>query len=272
MITPSAPGELAAKVNGQGILRSNYEGQVAQFQSAMVAQGVSFSGNEGKPLAMEVRRQVLESMIEEALIAQIAATRGITVTEQVLQQRVQDDITAGGGAEKFAQWLQRNNLTQDQYATLLRNQILTDELVRQLGTKIPDKVKQVHLRQILVDDEAKAKDLRKRLDGGTNFADLAKKSSMDEESRAEGGDRGFLPMGMGVIDPDIEKALAGAAPGQILGPIPSPFGFYLVQVMAIEDQRALTAEMRQGLLHDNFVAWLEEEKGKATIERLVKFE
>ncbi len=272
MITPSAPGELAATVNGQGVLRSKYEEQVAQFQAAMVSQGMSFSGEEGKPLALEVRRQVLEAMIEEVLIAQVAASKGITVTNAVLQQRVEADMIAGGGAVKFNEWLQNNNMTREQYGNVLRNQLLTDELMRQLGTKVPDKMRQIHLRQILVEDEATARDLRKRLDGGANFAELAKKYSLDEESRENGGDRGFLPVGMGVIEEHIEITLVSAAPGQVFGPIPSPFGFYVVQVMAIEDQRALTPEMRQGLLHDNFVTWLEEEKAKAKIERNVKFE
>jgi len=272
MITPSAPGELAASVNGQGILREDYERQVAQFQSAMVAQGMSFSGEEGKPLSLEVRRQVLESMIEEALLAQVAAAQGITVTESVLQTRIDGDIAASGGEEKFKQWLQSNSLTREQYEAMMRNQILMDELVRQLGTHIPEKAKQVHFRQILVDDEAKAKALRQQLDAGADFVEVAKSSSLDEASRAEGGERGFMPLGMGAIDVDVERALEGAAAGQILGPIAAANGFYLLQVVEVDNDRVLTSEMRQGLMHDYFVAWLEEEKAKAAIERYVTFE
>jgi len=270
LITPAAPGEVAATVNGQPILREDYEKEVAQFQAAMVSQGVSFSGEEGKPLAEQVRAQVMEAMIEEVVIAQAADKQGITVSDQVLQQRISTDIQSAGGADKFNVWLQKNSLTREQYEKVMRSQIVTDEIVRRLGTQVPDKMKQVHIRQILVDDEAAAADARKSLDGGADFAALAKKVSQDEESREQGGDRGFLPLGIGLIDPEVEQAIAGLGPGQIAGPIAGPIGFYVVQVVAIEDQRALSPEMRQELMREAFMTWIEEEKGKATIERLIE--
>jgi len=270
LITPAAPGEVAATVNGKPIMREDYEKEVAQFQAAMVSQGMSFSGEEGKPLAEQVRAQVMEAMIEEAVIAQAGEKMGITATDEVLQQRISADVQSAGGADKFDVWLQKNSLTREQYEQVMRSQIVTDEIVRRLGTQVPDKARQVHLRQILVDDEDVAAQARKSLDGGADFATLAKKVSQDEESREQGGDRGFVPVGMGFLDPEVEEAIAGLGPGQIAGPIAGPTGYYVVQVVAVEDQRDLSPEMRQELMRNAFALWMEEEKGKATIERLIE--
>jgi len=264
-----APGEVAVRVNGQPISRLDFEQQVARFQAAMISQGQSFSGTEGKPLAQQVRRQVLEAMIDELLIEQAAAAQGIVLSNEVLRQRIENDIQAGGGQEKFEKWLQMNHLSSAEYERMMRSQILTDEMIRRLSLTIPATAKQVHIRQILVESEAEAKDLRKRLDTGADFADLAKKFSRDEGSREQGGDRGFLPMGASVLAPEVESALAGLAPGKVAGPIASPYGYYLIQITEVEDNRPLAPEMLQGMTREAFITWIEAQRAKANIERLI---
>jgi parvulin-like peptidyl-prolyl isomerase len=263
------PGEVAARVNGQPILRQDFEMQVIRFEAAMVSQGMSFSGQEGAVNAQQVRKQVLESMIDEALIAQAAAAEGITVSPEVLQQRIASEIQAGGGEAKFNQWLETNHMTRQEYEAAMRSQIITDEIVRRLGTKIPETMKQVHIRQILVENEADAKSIRRQLDAGAKFDDLARKFSRDEATRDQGGDRGFLPLGTSILGPEIEKALQGLQPGQIAGPIASPYGYYLIQLVEVDENRALSPEQRQGLMRDAFVDWIEEQRSKAAIERFV---
>ena len=264
-----ASGDLAARVNGQPITRAAFEEQVARFEAAMVSQGQSFSGEEGKPAAQQVRTQVLESMIDQVLIEQSAAVQGITIAEDVLRQRIDADIQAAGGKEKFNQSLRVNNLTMAGYEAMMRSLLVTDEVVRRLGTRIPDTLKQVHVRQIIVDKESEAKDLRKRLDKGEDFGELAKKYSRDEGTRSLGGDRGFLALGYELLPAEVEKAIAGLGTGKVAGPIAANPGFYLVQVVEMQDNRQTSEEMRQGLTRDALMSWLETQRASAKIERFV---
>jgi peptidyl-prolyl cis-trans isomerase C len=81
---------------------------------------------------------------------------------------------------------------------------------------------------ILVADEAKANELKAQLDGGANFAELAKANSTDTGSGANGGDLGWFGLGM-MVKP-FEDAVVVAEKGKVVGPVKSDFGFHLILV------------------------------------------
>ncbi len=81
---------------------------------------------------------------------------------------------------------------------------------------------------ILVADEAKAKDLLTQLEGGANFAELAKVNSTDTGSGANGGDLNWFGPGM-MVKP-FEEAVIAAEVGKVVGPIKTDFGFHLILV------------------------------------------
>ena len=81
---------------------------------------------------------------------------------------------------------------------------------------------------ILVADEAKAKDLLAQLEGGADFAELAKVNSTDTGSGANGGDLGWFGLGM-MVKP-FEEAVVSAEPGKVIGPVKTDFGYHLILV------------------------------------------
>lgn len=81
---------------------------------------------------------------------------------------------------------------------------------------------------ILVADEAKAKDLLTQLEGGADFAELAKANSTDTGSGANGGDLGWFGLGM-MVKP-FEEAVVAAEAGKVAGPIKTDFGYHLILV------------------------------------------
>ncbi len=81
---------------------------------------------------------------------------------------------------------------------------------------------------ILVDSEEKAKELKAQLDGGADFAELAKANSTDTGSGAQGGDLGWFGLGM-MVKP-FEDAVVGATVGKVTDPVKSDFGWHLVLV------------------------------------------
>jgi peptidyl-prolyl cis-trans isomerase C len=88
--------------------------------------------------------------------------------------------------------------------------------------------KEFSAAHILVADEAKATELKKQLDEGADFAELAKANSTDTGSGANGGDLGWF--GLGAMVKPFEDAVVAAEVGKVVGPIKSDFGYHLILV------------------------------------------
>ncbi|HRC86144.1 MAG TPA: SurA N-terminal domain-containing protein, partial [Thermoanaerobaculia bacterium] len=71
--------------------------------------------------------------------------------------------------------------------------------------------------------------LRKRIEGGEDFAAVAKEASEDPGSKDRGGDLGFF--GRGQMVPEFEQAAFGGQPGKLIGPVKTSFGYHLIEVL-----------------------------------------
>jgi peptidyl-prolyl cis-trans isomerase C len=92
-----------------------------------------------------------------------------------------------------------------------------------------------HASHILVATEEQAKDLKAQLDGGADFAELAKANSTDG-SAAGGGDLGWFGPGM-MVKP-FEDAVIALQPGQISAPVQTQFGWHLILLAETRDAAA----------------------------------
>ena len=81
---------------------------------------------------------------------------------------------------------------------------------------------------------AKAQDLRKRIQAGEDFAQLARQESDDTGSGTNGGDLGFFRRGQMV--PSFEEAAFALPPGELSEPVKSPFGYHVIRVEAKESK------------------------------------
>jgi len=85
---------------------------------------------------------------------------------------------------------------------------------------------------ILIEDGADAEQtiasIKKRLDAGENFEDLAKEMSVDTVSAKEGGDLGYA--GRGVYDEAFENALFALEEDKVSGPVRTSFGVHLIRL------------------------------------------
>lgn len=122
-----------------------------------------------------------------------------------------------------------------------RVEVKDDELQALYQKEIAGLSEQRHAAHILLevndklsDDEAKAKleEVKKRLDGGEDFAKLAKEVSQDPGSAASGGDLGYA--GQGVYDPAFEQALYALKDGEVSAPVRSEFGWHLIKLLGVQ--------------------------------------
>ena len=171
-----------------------------------------------------------------------------------------------------------------------RDNVLRDNLVQQAidqGTT-PEKLQtaynalksqpgfaseEVHARHILVADEATARDVLKQLQGGADFATLAKEKSTDPSAQSNGGDLGYFKREAMV--PEFAEAAFKIEPGTVgAEPVKSQFGWHVIKVedrrqtvpafeekepelreqVAREIVNALVADMREGAKIERFNA------------------
>ena len=266
-----AQAPVAARVNGKPILLAEFEKNVARRQAEMTKQGIDFDTPEGQTALAEMRRQILEGMIEQELIDQQAAKLGLTVTDAELNAAINQSIAETGGADAFNKYLANvAGMTLDEWRAGQREAMLTQKVIERVTRDAPTKAEQVHARHILVDTAAEANALLAKLRAGADFALLAQQYSKDTVASAGGGDLGWFPRG-GLFDAALEKAAFELQPGQISGVVPSDLGgFHIVQVLERDSSRPLSDDALREAQQMAVQNWLDALKVSATIERLIK--
>jgi peptidyl-prolyl cis-trans isomerase SurA len=115
-------------------------------------------------------------------------------------------------------------------------------------------------------------EIRERLEGGTvEFADMARQYSMDGTA-GQGGDLGWVYPGDTV--PEFERAMDGLEPKQIAGPVRTPFGYHLIQVVERRTDEASPDRVRaaaRNALRERKVAeayqeWVTQVRDRAYVE------
>ncbi|MEO6015028.1 MAG: peptidylprolyl isomerase [Devosia sp.] len=91
---------------------------------------------------------------------------------------------------------------------------------------------EVHARHILVTSEDDAKAIKAELDGGADFATLAKTKSIEPGAAQSGGDLGYFKAAM-MVKPFADAAFAMKV-GEVSNPIQTQFGWHIIKV---EDRR-----------------------------------
>jgi peptidyl-prolyl cis-trans isomerase C len=110
-------------------------------------------------------------------------------------------------------------------------------LVRFQGSQVPVKPGQKDLTE--PEALAKVQALRQRIEGGEDFAKVAKQESDDVGSGANGGDLGTLTHGQTV--PAFEEAAFAMKPGELSQPVKTPFGYHLIKLTSKDAKTFETA-------------------------------
>jgi len=134
-------------------------------------------------------------------------------------------------------YLEDRALRRAYFAEAIANAV-TEETVRAEYDKFvadftpADEIRASH---ILVPTEEEANAVKSQLDGGTDFATLAKEKSIDPGA-ANGGDLGFFGKGM-MVAPFEAAAFALTEAGEVSAPVQSQFGWHVIR---LEEKRQST--------------------------------
>ena len=257
----------AAVVNGQPITLMEYETQAEVAQRYYLQQpGVDPETEAGKVALAQLRHQVLDWLIDQVLIEQAALREGIVVSDDQVEAEIEK--MRGEDEARFSQWLVANGLTIESFKRRLRVEMMGAVLSERVAGNIPTSVEQVRARHILLSTEEEANKVLAQLKAGSDFATLAKTSSLDQTTAQQGGDLGFFPRGL--MAPEFEEAAFSLEPGETSGVIRTQFGYHLLQVIQKEPHREVPPEILPALRQQAFQRWLESERAGATIELIVE--
>jgi peptidyl-prolyl cis-trans isomerase C len=256
---------LIARVNGQPIFLDVYEKQVEQTEKALAEQGIVAQGAESETQRAQVRENVLNGLIEQAIIEQAAAGMGITVTDQELEQSLQAIVGQGQGS--LEDWLAANAMTLEELRVMQRAQMLAGKVIAAVSASVPTAADQVHARHILSADIARAQAIAERLTEGENFAAVAQQESEDQSTAANGGDLGWFPKDTPMMPPAVIEAAFTLQPGEISPVVQSEIGYHVIKVEAREANRPLSPEMLLYAQQRAFEVWLAQQRAQARIER-----
>jgi foldase protein PrsA len=87
------------------------------------------------------------------------------------------------------------------------------------------------LRVVLTKTEAKANQAKQALQSGQSWGSVAKRYSIDQASKDQGGS--LLGIAKGTQEKAFDEAIFSAKKGQLTGPVRTQFGFYVFQVQKI---------------------------------------
>jgi parvulin-like peptidyl-prolyl isomerase len=225
------------------------EQQIAQAQQAQTpGQEAPPAPKPGTPEYDAIRRNALENIRIQRLVEVEARKCGkpCEVTEKDVDKELKKvrDQNFEGSQKKLEDFLKASKLTMDDARRILRLSLLQPKLFNRVtrGVRFTEadarkyydaNIAQFKVpagrtaRHILVKTKAEADAIRARLTT-ENFAEIARKESLDPGSGKQGGDLG--PIQKGQLVPEFEKVAFALRDGEISDPVKTQFGWHIIQV------------------------------------------
>lgn len=133
-----------------------------------------------------------------------------------------------------------------------------------------DEAKGSHARGILLGSRQEAEEIGARIEAGEDFGALAREYSQDSASREQGGDLGWIKQG-GIGSRVVIGLALQLEPGVLSQPVvddsvQAKGGYWLVEVVDRDDSRELDNETRSTIKMRLFEDWVNENRGKYSVE------
>lgn len=253
--TPT-PLPMAIRIDGEGLLLTDYEEEFKRAEDAILALGKTLSSEE-------LKQMVIDDLTGTMLLDEEARRNGYTISEPEIDKRINGIREQFGGDEGFNRWLNENHFSIE---SLQRSIARTSGAAWQrdkLMDAVGETADQIHARQILFVQETSAINYRQRVDSGADFAGLAA-----EADPITKGDLGWFPKGY-LLQPEVEEAVFSLQVGKVSQVIRSAIGFHLVQVVERDPARKLSPEAREVLQTYAVKEWVSRAKAGASIEIII---
>jgi peptidyl-prolyl cis-trans isomerase C len=221
-----------AMVNGRAITQIEFDVRWGELSEATRAR---YNKEGGK-------RRFLDELITRELLMQEARRQGLDQNDGIRDK-----------AQRYKEQLILDELLKDKLQSKV--ELTQDELdayYEKHARELLDPLK-VQVSQMLLPNLPAAKDLETQVNRGGDFAKFAQRYSIDDKTKAKGGDLG--PYRKGQVLPEVDAAIHTLKPGMVSAPIKTESGYYLVMITPLDKEiiqadLATRERLRQELLAD----------------------
>ena len=252
-----------ATVNGETIYATNVDSEIARLKK--VAPKL-FTKKYGNLSTTQLRKSLLDSLINEKLLTQEARRRNLKVNSTTLHESKTAIRSKFASQEEYQRFLSKSGITADQLSEALTSNLLVAELANNLVSEkdITDTEARTYFEahkakyatitskraaQILFapGDMKTATSVRREIASGADFATLAKKYSKDTGSAVRSGDLGWSTS---VYPPAFQAALDALNVGEVSQPVTTEYGIHLIKLLEVREGSARFEEARGQVIAD----------------------
>ena len=238
-------GQNVAIVNGRAVPKARLD---------VIAQQVARSGKQVTP---EMQGQLRDEVIAREIFMQEAQIRGLDATEDYKTQ---------------LELARQSLLIRELFADFQKKNPVTDVEAKAEYDKFAaaNGAKEYKASHILVEKEDEAKAIIDQIKKGGKFGEIAKKSSKDPGSGANGGDLDWAAAGSYVKE--FSDAMATLAKGKMTDvPVKSQFGFHIIKLDDVREAQLpkfddVKPQITQQLTQQKLATYQQELRAKAKVE------
>ena len=242
----AAQAQNIAVVNGKSVPKARVDALLKQVNAQAAAQG--------QQLPPDLDQRARDKVVLDEIFLQEAEKRGLAATPDYKLQMEQ----ARAGL-----------LIQALFADYTKKNPVTDAEIQAEYDKFKTQASgtEYRARHILVEKEEEAVALIKQIKGGAKFDELAKKSSKDTGSGANGGDLDFAAPGAYV--PEFSQAMVKLKKGELTEtPVKTQFGWHVIKLEDTRDAKfppleEVKPQIQQRLGQQKLAAFRDEVRAKA---------
>jgi parvulin-like peptidyl-prolyl isomerase len=241
------PEGAVAVVGDKTVTKEEFDQLIEQQKKSAEAQKQDFPA-PGTTEYEALKATVVKGLVEQKEWELEGESMGIEVTDQEIETQLNQAKEQNGltDEQKYQAELAKAGITDAQVRDQVRLRILTNKIFEAVTKKVtvsdadiqayydknPTKYQQPasrEVRHILVKNEALAQKLHDQIQGGADFATLAKKYTQDQASKADGGK--FTAFKGRTVAP-FDEFVFSAKTGELSEPIKTEFGWHIIEVLS----------------------------------------
>jgi peptidyl-prolyl cis-trans isomerase C len=211
---PSIPADVVARVGDRMLTLADFKRYLERNTGTDLAQ-----------LTPEVSSAMMDQYVEEVVLSEYAASHGVEVPAEQIATSVRND--PGSTVIEKRDEMRRQKLINDIAADVADP---NEQQIRDYYDQHPAEFKsgeELHVRQILVHDEALASDIHDKLKKGGSFEDLSTNYSLAPNAK-KGGDIGYVSRGE--LPKMFEDVIFALQPGGVSDVIRTDSSFHIFKV------------------------------------------
>jgi hypothetical protein len=216
---------------------------------------------------------IVKQIVTRKVVMDAAAEAGIKVETEELQQAADQIrlISKLKTADETWEWLKKNCLSLDDFEEMVYTNVMSGKLAQHLfGDKVEPWFVEHQLDyagaviyEVVLDDEDLAMELFYALqEGEISFFEIAQQYIQDTELRRRGGYRGVVRRNE--MKPEISAAVFAGKPPQVLKPIVTAKGVYLIWVEKVV-KPLLDDKLQYQIISDLLGVWVKQQLEKVEV-------